>query len=109
MDHLKEGIGLRGYAQQNPLIEYKREGLDMFQEMIEKIKRETIQMLFRIQLATSDETAQLEEAQRQPIYLSHGDSGGASKPKPARKAAKIGRNQPCPCGSGKKYKKCCGR
>ena len=108
MDHLKEGIGLRGYAQQNPLIEYKREGLDMFQEMIERIKRETIQMLYRIQVATREETEQLEEASQQPLFLSHGESGGGSKPQPARRAAKIGRNQPCPCGSGKKYKKCCG-
>jgi preprotein translocase subunit SecA len=109
MDHLKEGIGLRGYAQQNPLIEYKREGLDMFQEMIETIKLEAIQMLFRIQVATQEETEQLEEAQQQPIFFSHGDSEAGSKKKPVRKAAKIGRNQPCPCGSGKKYKKCCGR
>ncbi len=109
MDHLKEGIGLRGYAQQNPLIEYKREGLDMFQEMIEQIKLETIQMLYRVQVATQEETAQLEEAQQQPMFLSHSESTGGSKPKPARKAAKIGRNQPCPCGSGKKYKKCCGQ
>jgi preprotein translocase subunit SecA len=109
MDHLKEGIGLRGYAQQNPLIEYKREGLDMFQEMIERIKRETIHMLFRIQVATREETEQLEEEQRQPMFFSHGESDSGSKPQPARRAAKIGRNQPCPCGSGKKYKKCCGR
>jgi preprotein translocase subunit SecA len=109
MDHLKEGIGLRGYAQQDPLIEYKREGLEMFQEMIETIKGEIIQMLFRIQVATQEETEQLEEAQQQPIFLSHGDSAAGSKRKPVKKAAKIGRNQPCPCGSGKKYKKCCGR
>jgi preprotein translocase subunit SecA len=108
MDHLKEGIGLRGYAQQNPLIEYKREGLDMFQEMIEQIKRESIQMLFRIQVATQQETEHLEEAQQQPMFLSHGDSAAGSKRKPAKRAAKIGRNQPCPCGSGKKYKRCCG-
>ena len=109
MDHLKEGIGLRGYAQQNPLIEYKREGLDMFQEMIEQIKRESIQMLFRIQVAAQEETEQLEEAQQQPMFFSHGDSAAGSKRKPAKRSAKIGRNQPCPCGSGKKYKRCCGR
>jgi preprotein translocase subunit SecA len=109
MDHLKEGIGLRGYAQQNPLIEYKREGLEMFQEMIGTIKGEIIQMLFRIQVATPEETEQLEEAQQQPMFFSHGDSAAGAKQKPVKKAAKIGRNQPCPCGSGKKYKKCCGR
>ena len=109
MDHLKEGIGLRGYAQQNPLIEYKREGLDMFQEMVEQIKGEILQMLFRIQVATQEETQHLQEAQQQPILLSHGESAAGSKRKPARRSAKVGRNQPCPCGSGKKYKKCCGR
>ncbi|MCG6980537.1 MAG: preprotein translocase subunit SecA [Deltaproteobacteria bacterium] len=109
MDHLKEGIGLRGYAQQDPLIEYKREGLEMFQEMIDTIKSEIIQMLFRVQVATQEETEQLEEAQKQPIFFSHGDSAASSKRKPVKRAAKIGRNQPCPCGSGKKYKKCCGR
>ena len=109
MDHLKEGIGLRGYAQQDPLIAYKREGLEMFQEMIETIKSEIIQMLYRIQVATQEETEQLEEAQQQPMFFSHGDSAAGSKQKPVKKANKIGRNQPCPCGSGKKYKKCCGR
>jgi preprotein translocase subunit SecA len=109
MDHLKEGIGLRGYAQQNPLIEYKREGLEMFQEMVEQIKGEVLQMLFRIQVATQEETEHLQEAQQQPLFLSHGKSAAGSKRKPARRSAKVGRNQPCPCGSGKKYKKCCGR
>jgi preprotein translocase subunit SecA len=109
MDHLKEGIGLRGYAQQNPLNEYKREGLDMFQDMIGQIKREIIQTLFRIQIATRTETERLEEDQQQPMFFSHGDAGAGAKPQPAKRAAKIGRNQPCPCGSGKKYKKCCGR
>lgn len=108
MDHLKEGIGLRGYAQQDPLIEYKREGLEMFQEMVEQIKGEIVQMLFRIQVATQEEE-HLQEAQKQPLFLSHGESAAGSKRKPARRSAKIGRNQPCPCGSGKKYKKCCGR
>ena len=109
MDHLKEGIGLRGYAQQNPLIEYKREGLEMFQEMVEQIKGEILQMLFRIQVATQEETEHLQESQQQPMFLSHGQSAAGSKRKPARRSAKVGRNQPCPCGSGKKYKKCCGR
>ncbi|MEE9532132.1 MAG: preprotein translocase subunit SecA [Syntrophobacteria bacterium] len=109
MDHLKEGIGLRGYAQQDPLIEYKREGLEMFKEMVEQIKGEILQMLFRIQVATQEETEHLQEAQQQPLLLSHGESAAGSKRKPARRSAKVGRNQPCPCGSGKKYKKCCGR
>jgi preprotein translocase subunit SecA len=107
MDQLKEGIGLRGYAQQDPLIEYKREGLAEFQEMIGRIKRETIRTLFRIQVATHQETEELEAAQQQPMFLSHGASAGGSKPQPTKRAAKVGRNQPCPCGSGKKYKNCC--
>ncbi|MFP3870147.1 MAG: preprotein translocase subunit SecA [Syntrophobacteria bacterium] len=109
MDQLKEGIGLRGYAQQDPLIEYKREGLATFQEMIGQIKRETIRTLFRIQIASQEEAEQLEASQQQPMFLSRGESAGDSKPPPTRRAAKIGRNDPCPCGSGKKYKKCCGR
>jgi preprotein translocase subunit SecA len=108
MDQMKEGIGLRGYAQVNPLIEYKREGLAIFQEMIDHIKRDTVRMLFRIQVARK-EAEELEAAQQQqPVFLSHGDGGGA-KAQPAKRATKVGRNEPCPCGSGKKYKKCCGR
>ncbi|UCG11319.1 MAG: preprotein translocase subunit SecA [Deltaproteobacteria bacterium] len=109
MDQLKEGIGLRGYAQQNPLIEYKREGLAMFQEMIDQIKLEIVQTLFRVQVATQEQAEQLEEAQQQPLFFSHGDSAAGPKKQPVKRSAKIGRNQPCPCGSGKKYKKCCGR
>jgi preprotein translocase subunit SecA len=109
MDQMKEGIGLRGYAQVNPLIEYKREGLAIFQEMIDRIKRDTVRMLFRIQVARK-EAEELEAAQeQQPVFLSHGDGGGGAKAQPAKRASKVGRNEACPCGSGKKYKKCCGR
>jgi preprotein translocase subunit SecA len=109
MDQIKEGIGLRSYAQVDPLIEYKREGLSVFQEMIDQIKRETIRMLFRVQVARR-EAEELEAAQeQQPMYLSHGDGTESAKAQPAKRANKVGRNEPCPCGSGKKYKKCCGR
>jgi preprotein translocase subunit SecA len=109
MDQIKEGIGLRSYAQVDPLIEYKREGLSVFQEMIDQIKRETIRMLFRVQVARK-EAEELEAAQeQQPMYLSHGDGTESAKAQPAKRANKVGRNEPCPCGSGKKYKKCCGR
>ena len=109
MDQMKEGIGLRGYAQVNPLIEYKREGLAIFQEMIERIKRDTVRMLFRIQVARK-EAEELEAVQQQqPVFLSHGDGGGGAKAQPTKRASKVGRNEPCPCGSGRKYKKCCGR
>ncbi|MCF8094145.1 MAG: preprotein translocase subunit SecA [Desulfobacteraceae bacterium] len=108
MDHLKEGIGLRGYAQQDPLMVYKKEAFSMFQEMIDRIKEETLKILFRIQIAPSAGVDDLAQPKEQEMTFSHGDgSADAKKPK-KRSAAKIGRNAPCPCGSGKKYKKCCG-
>jgi preprotein translocase subunit SecA len=112
MDHLKEGIGLRGYAQQNPLLVYKKEGFEMFQDLIERIKTETLNILFRVQLA-QPEPASFQEMQREQeknLVFSGGGESTPSKKKPARRDDdKVGRNDPCPCGSGKKYKKCCGR
>jgi preprotein translocase subunit SecA len=107
MDHLKEGIGLRGYAQQDPLVVYKREGFDMFAEMIERIKEETVRFLFRIQIARPEELAAKEKARQEKVTYSHG--GGEAQAPVRRGQKKVGRNAPCPCGSGKKYKKCCGR
>jgi len=103
MDQLREGIGLRAYGQRDPLIEYKFEGYEMFQGMIKSIQEDTLCYLFRIQLKRAPE-------RRQTTYnISYSHSGGTEKPQPVRKQKKIGRNDPCPCGSGKKYKKCCGR
>jgi preprotein translocase subunit SecA len=108
MDHLKEGIGLRGYAQQNPLIVYKKEGFEMFNEMISRIKDETLGIFFRIQIEEPKNIDDLRQPKEQKLAFS--GAGEPEKPKPAqRKSKKIGRNAPCPCGSGKKYKKCCGR
>jgi preprotein translocase subunit SecA len=111
MDHLKEGIGLRGYGQKNPLNEYKKEGFDMFAEMINAMKAQTVGTLLRIQLVRSDEVAELERVrreQRQPMQLSRGeDEEGAGTF--ARDGEKTGRNAACPCGSGQKYKRCCGK
>ena len=108
MDHLKEGIGLRGYAQQNPLIVYKKEGFEMFNDMISRVKDETMGILFRIQIEEPKKIDDLRQPKEQKLAFSGG--GEPEKPKPAqRKAKKVGRNAPCPCGSGKKYKKCCGR
>ena len=108
MDHLKEGIGLRGYAQQNPLIVYKKEGFDMFNDMISRIKEETLGILFRIQIEEPKKINHLRQPKEQKLEFSGAE--GPAKPKPVqRKTQKIGRNAPCPCGSGKKYKKCCGR
>jgi preprotein translocase subunit SecA len=108
MDHLKEGIGLRGYAQQNPLIVYKKEGYEMFHDMISRVKEETLGILFRIQIEEPKKIDEFRQPREQKLAFSGGD--GPAKPKPVqRKAKKVGRNAPCPCGSGKKYKKCCGR
>lgn len=108
MDHLKEGIGLRGYGQQNPLIVYKKEGFELFKDMISRIKEETLGILFRIQISESERIADLRRPKEQNLTFSGGDE--PEKKKPVRRTAKkIGRNAPCSCGSGKKYKKCCGR
>jgi preprotein translocase subunit SecA len=108
MDHLKEGIGLRGYAQQNPLIVYKKEGYELFQDMIQRIKEETLAILYRIQIAEQQKIEDFRQPRQQQLVFSGGDEPEKKKPT-KRTAKKIGRNAPCPCGSGKKYKKCCGR
>ena len=109
MDHLKEGIGLRGYAQQHPLIVYKKEGFEMFQDMISRIKEETIGTLFRIQLTEPEVVDEMRQAEEQDFVFSHGEEAPQRKEPLRRTEKKIGRNAPCPCGSGRKYKKCCGR
>jgi preprotein translocase subunit SecA len=108
MDHLKEGIGLRGYAQQDPLIVYKKEGFELFQEMISRIKEETLGILYRIQISEPQNIADLQQPKEQKLVFSSGDE--PAKKNPVKRAEKkVGRNAPCPCGSGKKYKKCCGK
>ncbi|HLJ27585.1 MAG TPA: preprotein translocase subunit SecA [Candidatus Angelobacter sp.] len=140
MDHLKEGIGLRGYAQHDPLVEYKRESFDMFESMMQRFQEDTVRYLFHMRI---------EEAPAVSAAIAAGDDDGANPPLPPRRraatsvddleaqferrkkreleqvrmagatngnkpqqvvrgSAKVGRNDPCPCGSGKKYKKCCG-
>jgi len=106
MDHLKEGIGLRGYAQQNPLIVYKKEGFEMFQDMIFRIQKEIISTLFRVQHVQPDEMEN--EARQESKKLTYSSGKEPAKNAPVKRTeSKIGRNSPCPCGSGKKYKKCC--
>ena len=107
MDHLKEGIGLRGYAQQDPLIVYKKEGFELFQEMISRIKEETLGILYRIQISEPQNIADLQKPKEQELVFSGGDEPAKKNPV-KRTQKKVGRNAPCPCGSGKKYKKCCG-
>ena len=103
MEALKQGIGLRGLAQRDPVVEYRMEGFEMFDAMIGSIREDTIKMLLTVQIKTQEEVKREQVAK--PL-VAKGD--GSEKPQPAR-AQKVGRNDPCPCGSGKKYKKCCGR
>ncbi|MGC1455524.1 MAG: preprotein translocase subunit SecA [Nitrospirota bacterium] len=112
MDHLKEGIGLRGYGQKDPLIEYKREGFDMFEEMKLRIVESTVENLFRIKVAAKEQGEEIERKQKRQVanlsFVGAGDA--AAKPaEPVHAGVKVGRNDPCPCGSGKKYKKCHGK
>lgn len=107
MDHLKEGIGLRGYGQKDPVREYQREGYALFMEMISQIKLDTIQKLCLVQIQREEEVEEIRQKQRQDYIMSRGEDTPATQTV-KREGEKIGRNDPCPCGSGKKYKKCCG-
>jgi preprotein translocase subunit SecA len=111
LDHLKEGIGLRGYGQKDPLVEFKKEAFTLFEDMMGRIDTETVRYLFLVQPARpEDEAREIERRQRrqqQEMQLQAG-AAKAEPPKPIRAGAKVGRNDPCPCGSGKKYKKCHG-
>ena len=123
MDHLRQGIGLRAYAQRNPKQEYKRESFGLFQSMLSTIKSETIRILARVEPVSPEEMAAMEEQRRiqqeQDMKLEHAQSsalsGETQSEQPAteqpyvREGKKIGRNDPCPCGSGKKYKQCHGK
>ncbi|HVY55581.1 MAG TPA: preprotein translocase subunit SecA [Thermodesulfobacteriota bacterium] len=110
MDHLREGIGLRGYAQRDPLHEYKREGFDMFASLINRLSHDVCEKLFRVQPVSETDMERLERrrrAEQQRMTLSRGEEEESKKPV-KRNDKKVGRNDPCPCGSGKKYKRCCG-
>ena len=110
MDHLKEGIGLRGYAQKNPLTEYKKEGFSLFSNLMAKIKEEITEYLFKVQIRRESEFEDEDVIANPKQMVEHrGDVGGLDKPETVRREEeKVGRNEPCPCGSGKKYKKCHG-
>ena len=130
MDSLREGIGLRAYGHKDPLIEYKNEAYIMFQQLIERIKKEIVEFLFRVR--TVEDKGFRAVFKSLPVELLHKEFSGLSKKKSApggesvsqqdppresqtsaqsikREHPKVGRNDPCPCGSGIKYKKCCGR
>ena len=104
MQELRQGIGLRAYAQHDPVIEYKREGFEMFEAMIAEIRRDTVRSLFSVRLRNQEEPKREQVAK--VTMDNRGD--GSVKPQPKKSDKKPGRNDPCPCGSGKKYKKCCG-
>ena len=105
MTELRDGIGLRAYGQRDPVVEYKREGYDMFEEMVRLIQEDTLRRLYFTVLARPVERRQV----AQPIAATHGDSAEPAAKSPKKSEAKVGRNDPCPCGSGKKYKNCCGK
>ena len=106
MDHLKEGIGLRGYAQQDPLRIYRKEGFDMFQGLMERVKEEIVDILFKIQVSAPSQVDEMKKQETEELSFSHSDGSSIQQPV-QRNSQKIKRNDPCPCGSGKKYKKCC--
>lgn len=107
MDHLKQGIGLRAYKQVDPIQAYQIEGSAMFEEMIEGIKLDTVRFLFHIQVERPVERERVAQ-ETSASHASTGDSAEVKK-EPVRNEDKVGRNEVCPCGSGKKYKNCCGR
>jgi preprotein translocase subunit SecA len=125
MDQLREGIGLRGYGQRDPKREYKREGYDLFQQMMQNIQAKAGEKIFRVQIQRKEDEVPAMEAKRREMRAVHpsadgksnaygdaADGGKQAAKKPVtvkRDRPKVGRNDPCPCGSGKKYKKCCGR
>jgi preprotein translocase subunit SecA len=115
---LKQGIGLVGYGQKDPLVEYKKESFDLFQSMLDRIDTTTIRSLFNLQVVAEQAPEQLQQRRRsRPTSMQFtgpnqgaaaaGEEAGKTKTV-TRATPKIGRNDPCPCGSGKKYKKCCG-
>ncbi|PIE25443.1 MAG: preprotein translocase subunit SecA [Neptuniibacter caesariensis] len=127
MDHLRQGIHLRGYAQKNPKQEYKRESFHLFQELLENIKRDVIRILSHVQVQQPEDVEAMEQqrreqAERQQMDFTHdqssamGDEAGSQQAEAqpqgetfVREERKVGRNEPCPCGSGKKYKQCHGK
>jgi len=109
MDHLKDGVGFRGYAQKDPLNEYKREGHELFEEMIKGFKEEVSSILYRLKVEEGTEAPVARQRREQQVIEHHGEGDGSTTKTVKRTEKKVGRNDPCPCGSGKKYKKCHGR
>ena len=113
MDHLKEAVGLSGYGQKNPLQEYQKEGFALFEQLHDRMRTEVVEKLFTVQIAHQEDVQKMEARQaqpRRPLSMSHGQEPQQSAPaaQVRRNEPKVGRNDPCPCGSGRKYKKCHG-
>jgi len=114
MDHMKEGIGLRGYGQKNPLVEYQKEGFTMFESMMASMQQDVVEKVFSVQVRREQDVQQIEQQQQRPqrVVMTHGDEP-VEAPQPQapvkRTDDKVGRNDPCPCGSGKKFKRCHGK
>ncbi len=110
MDHLKEGIGLRGYGQRNPLIEYKKESFTLFEDLMNRIEDDGIRFLYLLQPVQQEKQAeQLERRRKRQQFITNNQGGGSAAKQPVKRGSpKVGRNDPCLCGSGKKSKKCCG-
>lgn len=106
LDHLKEGIGFRGYGQRDPLVEYKKESFQLFEDMMNRVEEEIIKYVFLTTISASEEAPRLRPQQPRAVEFKGPSLENAATV--ARKGEKVGRNDPCPCGSGKKYKKCCG-
>ena len=104
MDHLRTGIGLQAIGQKNPLVEYKYAAYDMFTEMVAQIRREVVRFMMRARVAEQPQPG----GGVKNLQVNRNSDGENAKPKTVRKEQTVGRNDPCPCGSGKKYKKCCG-
>ena len=110
MDELKDGIGLRAYGQKDPVVQYRIEGSDMFEQMVEDIRADVVKILFNIQRAgdtTRKQTVEITKASQE--NLNNLDNDTVRKETVKKDGPSIGRNDPCPCGSGKKYKQCCGK
>jgi preprotein translocase subunit SecA len=110
MDHLKEGIGLRGYGQRNPLTEYQKEGFAMFEALMRIMRTDIVEKVYSVQVRREEDVGQIQQHRPQQVVMSHGGEAEAAPAAPIkREGDKVGRNDPCPCGSGKKFKRCHGK
>ena len=123
LDHLREGIGLRGYAQRDPLVEYKRESFELFRDLWDRATEEIVKMIVLLQPVSAEAATPVQRRSQRPLSYSSPDPDRSTAPRESAmdsrtrsvvgnigpKPVRVGRNEPCPCGSGKKYKKCCGR